>query len=184
MSRIAPLPFESTPHSTRPLLQEAVNLAGGRLLNLHAAMAHSHAVLASYIGVRKAIGEHSALDHKTGAAIMLAVSGVDDADYSLAVATRVAYRAGWSVADTEALHSGASSDSKLAALLAVARQAAANTGHVEDATWNAAHAAGWSDDELVEAFAYIGLSLYVDYFNHYVGTELDVAAAPPIRSVA
>jgi len=36
------------------------------------------------------------------------------------------------------------------------REAAANSGNDTDATWKAAQQAGWSDEQLTDAFAYLG----------------------------
>ncbi len=40
--------------------------------------------------------------------------------------------------------------------LGVVRKAAANVGDVDDATWNAALQAGWTEDQLTEAFVHTG----------------------------
>lgn len=45
-------------------------------------------------------------------------------------------------------------------------------------------AAGWTSTELTEAFAQISINLFTNYFNHYVGTELDIPAAPGIGSLS
>ena len=181
MSRISSLTLEAASETVRSLLEGVLALGGGgRLLNLHLEMANSPAVLASYLGLRQAVSGHGTLDRKTGAAIMLAVGQVDHSAYTLAVSTQVALRAGWTAEETVELRSGKTSDSKLGTLLAVVEQAAAGAGRVDDATWQAAQAAGWSAPQLVEAFAYLGLALYVDYFTNFVGTELDVPAAPAL----
>ena len=49
-------------------------------------------------------------------------------------------------------------------LLAVARAITRSVGRVDEATWHAARTAGWSEDQLAEAFAFAGLTHYVDAF--------------------
>ena len=71
-------------------------------------------------------------------------------------------------------------DPRLAALVDVVRGAAERMGEVGNATWEAARSAGWSDRELADAFASIVANLFTNYFNHYVGTELDLPAAPAL----
>jgi hypothetical protein len=181
MSRFSSLPLEAASDTVRPLLEGVLALGGGRLLNLHTQMANSPAVLASYLGLRQAVSGHGALDRKTGAAIMLAVGQVDRSEYALAVSTQVALRAGWSSEETVELRLGKATDPKLAKLLTVVQVAAASAGHVDDVTWQAARSAGWSDAQLVDAFAYVGLALYVDYFTNYACTALDVPAAPSLN---
>lgn len=183
MPRIPSHSLETAPEVTRTELQHAAKQTPtGELLNLHAQMAHAPAVLASYTGIRKALDELGTFDAKTRTAVMLTVGNVDGGDYSLATVSLLAKRAGWSEEQIRALASGSfAGDERLAALLAVVREATATTGHVHETTWKAALEAGWSDQQLAEAFAYIGLILYVDYFVHYADTELDLPPAPAAR---
>ncbi len=71
-------------------------------------------------------------------------------------------------------------DPKLAALVTLVRKQAAEVGHVEDSTWQAALDAGWSDSELTETSAVVALNLFTNYFNHFVQTDLDLPAAPAL----
>jgi catechol 2,3-dioxygenase-like lactoylglutathione lyase family enzyme len=59
----------------------------------------------------------------------------------------------------------------------VARQGARNRGHVDEATWQTARAAGWTTAELAEAFAFVGLAQYVDAFVAFARTEPDPVLA-------
>ncbi len=73
-----------------------------------------------------------------------------------------------------------SGDEKPDALLSVLREAATGNGAVTEATWKQAQAAGWSDEQLSEAFAHLAANLFTNYVNHYAGTELDVPQAPAL----
>jgi hypothetical protein len=53
-------------------------------------------------------------------------------------------------------------------------EAAANAGTVEETTRKTAQAAGWTDEQLAEAFAYLGLTVFTGYFLNYARTEIDV----------
>jgi nitrate reductase beta subunit len=68
-------------------------------------------------------------------------------------------------------------DAALDALLAVAREAARNAGRVTDATWRAATDAGVTDAQLAEAYASLGLAVYVDQFVNYAASVSDVGRA-------
>jgi hypothetical protein len=59
-------------------------------------------------------------------------------------------------------------------LIDLIREAATNAGAVTDTTWKAAQAAGWTDQQLAEAFAYLGLTVFTGYFLNYAQTEIDV----------
>ena len=52
----------------------------GKLLNIHAGMAHSPAVIASYMGMSAAIAEHGSFDARTREAIALAVGKQNGCD--------------------------------------------------------------------------------------------------------
>jgi hypothetical protein len=86
-------------------------------------------------------------------------------------------RAGMSPEEIDAVLAGEPiEDATLDALVAVAREAAGNEGHVTDAAWRAATDAGVTDAQLAEAYASIGLAVYVDHFVNYADTPFDVPA--------
>jgi len=181
MSRLPSYTNASVPEAALPYLR-AVTHDLPAPLNFQAQMAHAPAVIASYAGIRRALTEYGTLDPKTRTAIMLAASDALHAAYPVAVNTRLAGLAGWTPEQISALRAGHSAtDPALAALLTLVRQAAGNIGHVEDTAWAAAAGAGWSDGQLAEAFAYLGVTVYVAYFTHYTDTPLDIAYAPAGR---
>jgi len=67
-------------------------------------------------------------------------------------------------------------DPRLRSLLEVVREAAADRGVIADATWRAAIDAGWTTAELVEVFAIVALTWFVDGFAAFAQVPLD---APP-----
>lgn len=69
-------------------------------------------------------------------------------------------------------------DPKLAAIT----EAVARTGNVSEPVWQATLDAGWTDEELAEAFAHIATNLFTNYFHHYAGTQLDVPAVPALSA--
>jgi hypothetical protein len=106
----------------------------GKPINLHAQMAHAPALLHGYVAMRQALDDYATLDRKARAAILLDVAAADASAYTIAVNTLVARQAGWDEQQTLALRQAVSEDPKLTALLGVARQAALNRGHVDEAT--------------------------------------------------
>ena len=178
MSRIPAHTVEDAPEQSQ-LLLERMKKSTGRLMNIHAGMAHSPIVLATYGAINEAAAEHGTFDARTREAIALAVGAVDDCGYCQAAHTISGQRAGLILDETIAIRAGLDSvDPKLAALLAVMRAAADNVGEVDDQTWDEAVAAGWTDTELTEAFAYLVANLMTNYFNHYARTDLDLPEAP------
>jgi alkylhydroperoxidase family enzyme len=180
MSRIPTHTIEDAPAAAKPLLAEMIQFSPtGRLLNMHAQMAHAPAVLTAYVGLRRATGQLGRLDPRVRTALMLVAAAADASPYALAIISMLALRSGWRPDQVEALLAGrGTGDGKLDALVGVVREAAANSGRVSDATWEAAAAQGWGGEQLAEAFAYLGLTVFTSYFLNYAATELDVPADP------
>jgi alkylhydroperoxidase/carboxymuconolactone decarboxylase family protein YurZ len=176
MSRFRTHTVEDAPEGSRPLLQKIAQASPtGRPLNLHAQMAHSPAVLAAYTSLRTVTGEYGTLDPKTSWALNLATAGAVGNEYMIAIASRFAGVNGWAPAEIAGLRTGAATgDARIDALTRVVREAAASAGNVTDVTWKAAQQAGWSDEQLAEAFAYLGLTVFTGYFLNYAKTEADV----------
>jgi AhpD family alkylhydroperoxidase len=155
----------------------------GRLMNIHAEMAHSPVVIAAYQGIQGAIAEHGTFGSRTREAIALAVANQNGCEYCQASHTISARKAGLSDEQIIAVRAGeVGFDNRLAAITEVARAAAADTGYVPEPLWQAALDAGWSDTELTEAFASIMANIFTNYFNHYAHTELDIPSAQPLSA--
>ena len=106
---------------------------------------------------------------------MLAAAGAVGNDYVVAITCRLAQLAGWTDEQIVALRAGtATGDGKVDAIAGLVREATANAGKVRDATWSSAVDAGWSDEQLTEAFTYLGLAVFTAYFLNYAQTDLDV----------
>jgi hypothetical protein len=176
MNRIPSHTVENAPEASRPILQKiAQSSPTGRPLNLHAQMAHSPAVLAAYTSLRAVIAEHGALEPKVSWALHLATAATVGNGYMIGIATRFARMNGWTEAEITALRAGTTTgDTKIDALTRVVREASANSGNVTDDTWKAAQQGGWSDTQLAEAFAHLGLTVFTGYFLNYAQTDTDI----------
>ena len=176
MSRVPTHTVEDAPAASRPLLQEIAQATPtGRPANLHAQMAHSPAVLSAYTSLRAVLVEHAKFDPKVGAALTLAAAAGVGNSYMIRIANRLAQMNGWTEEQVTALTAGTSTnDAKIDVLAALVREAAANSGKVTDATWIAAQKGGWNDEQLTDAFAYLGATVFTGYFLNYAQTDLDV----------
>ena len=180
MTRIPSHSIADAPEASRSLLAEMVQFSPtGRLLNLHAQMAHAPAVLEAYVSIRRATAGHGTLEAPVRSALMLAAAVHDGSEYALAIISMLALRSGWHRENVDALAAGKDlGEEKTDALIGVVREAAANSGHVSDLTWARAASRGWSSEQLAEAFAYLGLTVFTSYFLNYAATELDIPASP------
>jgi alkylhydroperoxidase family enzyme len=157
--------FAAATHGRRPAL------------NVHKQMVSSPVVLAAYVGIRRAIEAHGTLDLGARSALMLAVSATTGCRYTQAVNRLLTSRAGMSPEQIDAVLAGEpTGDAALDALLDVAREAARDEGRVSGAAWRSATDAGVTDTQLAEAYASIGLAVYVDQFVSYADTPFDVPA--------
>jgi alkylhydroperoxidase/carboxymuconolactone decarboxylase family protein YurZ len=171
--------IDDAPEGSRELLAEMVQFSPtGQLLNMHAQMAQAPAVLEAYVGIRRATARHGVLDPPLRAALMLAAAVADGNDYALAIITTLALRAGWHKDQVAALRTGDEvGDEKTDSLISIVREASVHSGRVSDATWDRAAALGWTAEQLAEAFAYLGLTVFTSYFLNFAQTELDVPVA-------
>lgn len=182
MSRIPAHTLHTVPDGSREIAG-ALERRMGSLLNIHATMAHSPVVLAAYHGMSQAIALHGTFDARTREAIALAVANQNECDYCQAAHTASGRRTGMSEAQIRQIRLGeVDFDARIAAITELARSAAANTGDVPDAVWQAGLDAGWHYDELVEAFAHVAVNLFTNYFNHYARTDLDLPEAEPLMA--
>jgi hypothetical protein len=181
MTRIPSHTIGDTPEITRPLLEEMMQFSPtGRLLALHAQMAHAPAVLDAYVNIRRATARLGTLDLPLRSALMLASAAVEGNEYTVTITTLLALRSGWRRDQVESLRASKGvGDEKADALIGVVREGTANHGRVSDATWERAASSGWTSGQLAEAFAYLGLTVFTSYFLSYAGTELDIPAGMP-----
>jgi AhpD family alkylhydroperoxidase len=178
MPRIPVHTTDSAPAASREALEQ-LDAKYGKVLNIHGEMAHSPAVLLSYVALQDVIREHALLDARVREAIALAVGNQDDCTYCQSAHTGGGKAAGLSDDEMIAIRRGdADIEPALGALLALAREYTAKVGLTSDEAWQTALDAGWSEEQLTELSAHVTLNLLTNYFNHHVHTELDVPEAP------
>jgi AhpD family alkylhydroperoxidase len=171
---------DSAPEGSKEALERQSKRVG-KTINIFGAMAHSPAVMGLYDAAEELLGERSNLDRRTREAIHLTIANVNDCDYCQAAYTGAAKAQGFSEEQTVQIREGrVEDDDELTALLALARELAEHKGEVADGTWQAALDAGWSDVELLDAYADVVRTILTNWFNHLVGTELDLPAAPAL----
>jgi AhpD family alkylhydroperoxidase len=180
MTRIPIHTLDDAPEASRdPLKRQSERV--GKTINIFGAMAHSPAVIGLYDAAEQTLGDHSSHHRRVREAIHLTVANINECDYCQAAYTGAAKAQGFSEEETLQIRRGViDGDDRLTSLFTFAREVAANKGHVADDTWNAAIDAGWSDVELLDAYADVVRTILTNYFNHLVGTELDLPPAPSL----
>jgi AhpD family alkylhydroperoxidase len=180
MTRVHVHDLDSVPEASRPALERQSQRVG-RTLNIFGAMAGSPALMNSYDALERTIAEHTRLTPAERSAIHLTVAAVNACDYCQAAYTGSAKRNGFNVDQTIEIRRGeVGGDPRLTALLTFARTLAERRGWMTDEVWEAALAAGWDADVLLDAYADVVRVTLTNWFNHLAETPLDLPAAPPL----
>lgn len=180
MPRVPVHTIDDAPAKSRENLEAQAERVG-KVINIFGEMAHAPVLLEMYARTEQLLRDESSLDEATRQAIHLTVANLNDCDYCQAAYTGTARNAGHSKEATVDIRRGElPGDDRLTALLQVCREIAANTGYVKDDTWNVAIDAGWSEKEVLEAYAEVVRTILTNYFNHLVGTEIDLPRPPPL----
>lgn len=181
MTRVPIHNVDTAPVGSRgPLTRQSERM--GRVINVFGAMANSPTLMELYDLVETHLAKNSNLDNATRQAIHLTVAAVNDCDYCQSTYTGAAKAAGFDTDETIQIRQGwVEGQPKLTALLRLARQIADNRGSVDESTWSGAVAAGWSSEEILDAYSDVVRTILTNYFNHLVATEHDLPQAPPPR---
>ena len=124
MPRIPVHTTDSAPEASREALKQ-LEATYGKVLNIHGEMAHSPAVLHSYVALQDVIREHALLDARVREAIALAVGNQDECTYCQSAHTGGGKAAGLSDDEMIAIRRGeADFDPALDVLLTLERGAA------------------------------------------------------------
>jgi uncharacterized peroxidase-related enzyme len=149
--------------------------------NLIATMASSPAVARAYLGFAQALAGGT-LPRRLREQIALVVGEANACSYCVAAHTALGRRAGLTEAETKEARRASSQDGKERAALVFARKVVQDRGVVADADVERLRRAGYTEGEIGEIVANVALSIFTNYFNHVVGTEVDFPAAPSLAA--
>ncbi len=163
----------SAPADSRALL-EGIAADLGVVPNLAAAAAGSPALLAGFDGMRRAVGS-TKLDPVLREVAGLAVGVAVDNRYGVAFHSTMLAGLGVDEADIEAMRrGGAPGEPVAAAVHALAREAAADRGKVDDRTVEAVIDAGLSTEAVLEVLLEVSFATVVGLIDNFTGPiELD-----------
>ena len=174
MPRIPALDPATAPGDAKTLM-DGVRSSIGMVPNIFATFAQSPKVLEGFLAFNGALGD-GLLPGVLREQIALAMAGANRCDYCASAHSLMAKGAG--VAEDERARNlrGESVDAKTAAALAFVRSVVHQRGKVGDAEVASLRTVGFSDGEIVEIVAHIGVNMFTNYFNHIVDTEIDFPA--------
>jgi alkylhydroperoxidase family enzyme len=145
----------SAPEGSLPVLKGAM-ASGGQLPNFLGVLAGSPAALRGYARFRSEL-RHGSLSLQTLERVALAVAEHYRSQPGLSIHTRTARQAGIGIDEVAAARDWSSSDPREGALLRYLRAVLEQRGHAPMHLHEEAREAGWSDEQLLEAIAYVSL---------------------------
>lgn len=169
MTKIQPV---TNPEGKAADLFGAITEQMGSVPNIFKTMGHSPATLEGFLGFSGALGG-GVLSPALREQLALATAGANGCDYCASAHTVMGKGAGLDADTITSSISGQASDSKTQAALTFARNIIANRGNLADGELQAVRDAGFSEAEIVEIIAHVGLNLFTNYFNHIAATEID-----------
>ena len=174
MQRIQLINPNTTAGEIRALLID-VRKKQGRVSSMMRAMANSSAVLDGYLKFSEALAEGT-LSTRLREQIALAVAEVNASPYCISVHTAGGKSVGLSEDDLNACRRFTSVNPKEAAALRFAFRIVMNRGEASEQEVERVRQAGFSDGEIVEIIANVGLNIFSNYFNKVAGVAADSPA--------
>jgi len=171
MPRITPVNHESASAAQKELL-DGVKKKFGKVPNLLGTMAHSPAVLKTFLSIGDALGEAS-LSAGIREQIAMAVAGANQCGYCASAHTAIGKGAGVDGDELARNLKGEASDDKTQAALDFARAVVAKRGFVEDSDFASVREAGFNDGEILEIITVTVANILTNYLNHAIETEID-----------
>ena len=153
----------TAPDESAPLIK-TIQAAGGAVTKFVGVLAGSPAVIRAYTRMRSEL-RGGVLPQATRERIALAVAEHREDNYSIAQHAKSARRAGLGLDEVSRARSFTSGDPKEATLLAFLKEALDADGPPPLHLHEEAREAGWADEELLEAIAFVSLESFTAMVN-------------------
>lgn len=181
MSRINVVSEDTATLKQRALLG-AVQTKLGMVPNFLRVLANSPTALEGFLGLH-AIAGNGELDAQTQERIALALAQANSCQYCVSAHTAIGRKAGLDAEEIKANRAGESNDTRAAAAVRFATSLAEHAGEVTNGELKAVRDAGYSDAEIVEIIAHVGLNTLSNIVGKasrvtidFPNVELDLAA--------
>lgn len=151
----------------------------GFVPNLYATIGYSAHGLEKYLAFQ---GAKTSLSNKEKEAVNLVVSEVNGCRYCLSAHTVLGKMNGFTEDETLKLRAGEATDAKLAALVAFAKDATENKGHVSPGVLEAFFAAGYDKGHMVDVLLQISDKTAMNYLHNLTEVPIDFPAAAELTA--
>jgi uncharacterized peroxidase-related enzyme len=175
MPTLSPVDVEALTGKAKEII-ERVQQRSGRVPNMVRLLVNSPAALEAYIGSATALSQGT-LSQELQALVSVAVTAELGCDYSLAAVSGIARRSGVSDQVLDAARAADAEDPRSAAVLGFAVDLVRMHGRLPEARVAALKAHGFTDGEIAEVIAGVGLNVFRAYFNLTARPVLDFAPA-------
>lgn len=176
MPRLKAIEHDQASGQAKQLL-DAVNEKFGMVPNLARTLANSPAALKGYLAFGEAL-EGGVLGDKLREQISLTVAEANGCGYCVAAHCAIGKTVGLSDSELSDGRQASSPDSKVDAVLQLARQLVEDRGRVSDEDLDRVRRVGFGDAEIAEIVAVVAWKTFANYFNHVAGTKMDFPAVP------
>ncbi len=154
-----------------------IEKAFGTVPNMFGAVANSPAALQSMWGSFGAFST-GALGAALTEQIAVAVADTNACAYCLAAHTALGAQAGLSADELTTAQLARAADPKVEALLKFAQSLVEKRGKVQPQEITGLRDLGWSDSQIVETIAQVGLNLFTNYINIALDVPVDFPEVP------
>jgi len=179
MTRITPVMPEEAKGEVKEIY-EKIQKKTGTVFNIYQLMGNSPATLGGYLALGE-MAKKASLSPQLCEKIALAVSEENQCHYCLAAHTAVAKMLGVEMPVTLRARKGMSDDPKVEAILKFAKHVVEVRGNVTDSDVAELKNTGVNNQELVEIILVVIQTMFSNYFNHIVETEVDFPEAPELE---
>lgn len=171
MSRINLVSTETATADQAALL-DAIQGKLGMVPNFLKVLANSPAALKAFLGLHT-ISEDGDLDPQTRERIAVAIAQGNSCEYCLSAHSAIGRKAGLSGDELDANRTGTSLDARAAEAVVFAKALNENLGDVTQAEIDAVRKAGYSDAEIVEIIAHVGMNILTNLVGKASRVDID-----------
>ena len=171
MSRINVVTDDNATDAQRELLASIRSQLGG-IPNFLRVFANSPTALKGFLGLHTLANE-GLLEAKDRERIALALAQQNGCQYCLSAHTAIGRKAGLSSGDIDAARAGSGASDRAQALVSFATALSEHTGDVTSAELKTVRDAGFSDGQIVEIIAHVGLNLLTNVLAKASRVEID-----------
>lgn len=171
MTRIQPIQNNDATGKAKDLLN-AVQAKIGMTPNLMKTLAHSPAALEAYLNFSGALAG-GVLPAQLREQIAIAVAQANSCEYCLSAHSKFGKMTGLNQEALDLSRAAHATDAKRDAGLQFTQKLVVQRGLATDADLTAVRAAGFTEAEITEIVAHVGLNIFTNYFNHVAQTEVD-----------